>query len=213
MDGVAQDVAKDGAEADDRQSAELARLVMCREKLSVEDGKLFRDEGFREILTAHQDLVWEQLRRRGLQTEEMKDISQEVFLRFYGKVLASGFPDNIPGMLSAITHGKFLNYLHAKKKHPASVALPSSDSMPPRSSFDLDRALDHHRLKQEVLSRLTLEQLAVLEAVVINRLSHRDAADLLKTSEGKLKVLLAGAKKSFGKLIRRHLPAKTKGTW
>lgn len=188
----------------------LTRLVLCRTSLSASEAALLR-EVFPEILAAHHDEVWNQLRRRGLDGDEAEDLLQEVFLTLYGHILEHGFPDKLPAMLHTITEGKLLNHVRAGKRTPVSVGLPSSGSEKPRSEPDVERALDLRELARRLLPQLLPEHQGVVDKVILNGLSHADAAAALGLAEGTVKSRLMAAKGALIALAELFLPPSQRG--
>lgn len=195
---------------EDERRERLHKLVLCREKLSADEAALLRDV-FPEIFAAHHELVWSRLRRRGLQSHEAEDLLQEAFLTLHDHILENGFPENVRGMLRSITEGKLVNYVHAKRRAPMSVCIPSSSSEQVKSGPDVERALDLQRLAQRVIPQLSPEHQEVIEKVILNGLSHRDAADLLNLPEGTVKSRLIAAKRALVDLAEPLLPKSQRG--
>jgi hypothetical protein len=76
------------------------------------------------IVAAHHEQVL--LRKRGLESHEVEDLLQEVFLALHNHILENGFVDNIPGMLHTLTEQKVINHVRAQKRSPFSIGMPSS---------------------------------------------------------------------------------------
>lgn len=169
-------------------------------------------EQFPDILTEHHDQVWDHLRRRVPSRDDAEELYQDVFLALYNYILEHGFPDNLPGMLNAIIKGKLSNYIQAKNRIPLSVALPSSSSEKPQSAPDLDRAIDLRELAQRIGSRLSPEHKEVVEKVILNGLSHSEAAEVLGLTEGQLKGRLVAAKRAMLELAETTLPVSQRET-
>ena len=134
----------------------LTQLMLRRSKLSPDEAALLR-EVFPEIVATHYDLVWNLLRKRGLDCHEAEDLLQEVFLALHHHILETGFVANLPGMLHALTDGKVLNHVRAQKRSPFSIGLPSSGSEKPRSQPDGERALDFQEVARRIFSHLSPE--------------------------------------------------------
>jgi len=188
----------------------LAQLALRRSKLSASEAVLLR-EVFPAIFDAHHDQVWNQLRRRSLDGEEAEDLLQEVFLALYGRILEHGFPDSVGAVLRVLTEGLVLNHVRAKRRAPESVALPSSGSEKPASEPDVEQALDLREMARRVLPELSPEHHEVVELVILNGLSHHDAAAVLGLPEGTVKSRLMWAKRALADLAERFLPPSQRG--
>jgi RNA polymerase sigma-70 factor, ECF subfamily len=190
-------------EADRREK--LTQLVLCRRKLSASEAVLLR-EVFPAIIAAHSDEVWNWLRRRGLLRHEAEDLLQEAFFALHSHILEHGFPDNLAAMLQEITEGKFLNHLRVTRRSPVSLGLPSSGSEKPRSGPDAERTLALGELSRRLIEKLSPEHQRVIEAVIFNGLSQRDAAAVLDLPEGTVKSRLIAAKRELLALAEQLLP-------
>lgn len=188
----------------------LTLLVLRRSRLSDEEAALLR-EVFGEILAAHHDLVWNRLRKRGLESHDAEELQQEVFFTLYSHILEHGFPDTLSGLLRTLTEGKLLNFLRIRRRAPLSVALPSSSSEKPTTSRDVERAMDIRQLARHIFSRLSLEHQEVVEKVVVNGLSHSEAAAVLGLPEGTVKSRIMAAKRALLALVEPFLPASQRG--
>jgi RNA polymerase sigma-70 factor, ECF subfamily len=182
------------SEAERREA--LAKLVLRRTKLTADEAALLR-EVFPLILASHFDQTWGQLRRRGLEETEARDLFQDAFLTVYRTILESGFPNDLPGYFYMTTRGKILNHVRDKKLDPVSVGLPSSGSEKPRSSQSrLERSLAY----REIARRLSPEHQALLEAIVVHGMTHEEIAAALDIPEGTVKSRLMIAKREMAAL-------------
>lgn len=188
----------------------LQRLALCRGKLSPEDAEVLH-ETFRDLFDAHSKFVWNLIRSRGLPLHDAEDLLQETFVLLHEHILDEGFPDNMMGLLTDMADGKVVNYLRCNRRSPISLGVLSSRSERPPSGVDIDRALDLWGLCAQILPRLSPEYRDVIEAIVLNGLSYRDAAEVLKIPEGTLRSRLMAAKRVLVELASPLLPASQRG--
>ena len=188
----------------------LTQLVLCRTKLSAREAILLR-EVFPEIFATHQEQVWNQLQRRGLEGAAAEDLLQEVFLTLHSQILEHGFPDNIPWMLHRLTEGKLLNYLRVRKRDIVSVGLPSSGSEPPKTGPGAESALDLKALPGQVFPMLSDEHREVVDMVILSGVPHTEAAAALGIPLGTLKSRLIAAKRRLSELLEELLPPSQRG--
>jgi RNA polymerase sigma-70 factor (ECF subfamily) len=198
-----------GTSETERQN-KITQLTRRRSKLSTEEAALLR-ELFPDILAAHHEQVWNHLRRRVPSSDDAEELYQDVFLALHTYILEHGFPDSIPRMLNAITKGKLSNYIQAKTRFPPSVALPSSSSEK-ASAPDLDRAIDLRELAQHIRSQLSPEHQEVVQKVILNGLSHGEAAEVMGLTEGQLKGRVVAAKRAMLALAEPLLPRSQRET-
>jgi RNA polymerase sigma-70 factor, ECF subfamily len=188
----------------------LTQLVLCRSKLSAREALLLR-EVFPSILASHYDQVCNQLRRRGLLDYEAEDLLQEVFFTLHTQIVEHGFPDNLAGRLHTLTERKLLNHLRARRRAPVSLELPSSGSEKPRSDLNVERVLELRELARQLVDRLSPEHQSVIDKVILNGLSQRDAAVVLDLPEGTVKSRMIAAKQELLALAKRLLPPSQRG--
>ncbi len=174
----------------------MTQLVLRRTALSPSEVLLLRS-AFPAIFHAHHDQVWNQLRRRGLDGQEAKDLLQEVFLALHRHIIVQGFPEKIPALLRTITENKLLNHVRAGRRTPVSLGLPSSGSEKPVSAPDISCTLPIQELAIRLFHALSPEHQDVVEKVLVNGLSHHDAAAALGLPEGTLKSRLIAAKREM----------------
>jgi RNA polymerase sigma-70 factor (ECF subfamily) len=180
----------------------LATLVLCHTALDPEQITLFR-EVFSDLVAAHREQVWKRLERRGL-GHAAEDIYQQTFFAFFQWVVAKGFPFDISAALASITYNRLIDHVRRTKRKPESVGICSS--VPPISPPDVDRGLDIRELLLKYLPMLSEEHWEVLDACVIARLSHADAAQALGLPLGTIKSRLMAAKKRLYGLLAPVLP-------
>ncbi len=191
------------------RQTKLTQLPQRRSKLSTEEAALLR-ELFRAIFEAYHEQVWNDVRRR-VPSDDAEDLVQDVFLALHTYILEHGFPDSIPAMLKAIIRGKLSNYRQANDRFPTSVELPSSTSEV-RSAPNLERALDLRKLAQHIVSHLSPEHQEVVKKVVLNGLSHGEAAEVLGLTEGQLKARLVAARRAMLALAEALVPQSQRET-
>jgi RNA polymerase sigma-70 factor, ECF subfamily len=190
----------------------LTELVLHSSKLSPDEAALLR-EVFPEIVAAHQDQVWNFLRKRGLDSHEAEDLLQEVFLTLHHYILDTGFVAPLPATLRTITQKKFSNHVHARQRSLVSIGLPSSGSEKPRSQPDVERALHFQEVARRIFSQLSPEHQEVIDMVVLKGLTHTDAAAVLGIPEGTLKSRLIAAKRALLAAAEPLLPPSQRGPW
>ncbi len=188
----------------------LAPLSRRRSKLSAEEAALLR-KAFPRIFDEHYDLVTNHLRRWRLADHDVEELLQETFLALHGYILEHGFPDSIPAMLRSLADGRYWNFDRARERSLLDTGLPSSGSEKPRSGFDIDRALDLHRLVRAVLPKLSPEHRDVVDKVILNGLTYGAAAEELGIPEDTLKSRLRAAKDVLLGLLDPLLPASQRG--
>jgi RNA polymerase sigma factor (sigma-70 family) len=189
----------------------LTQLVLRRSKLSPDEAALLH-EVFPDIVAAHSDYVLNELRKRGVDEHEAEDLRQEVFLALHNQLLEVGFVSGIKVMLRNLVWGKRFNHARAQKRSPLSIGLPSSTSEPPpRSPFDVERALHFQKVARRLFSQLSPEHQEVIDKVVMRGLTHTEAAAALRIPEGTLKSRLLAAIRALSVLAEPLLPPSERG--
>jgi RNA polymerase sigma-70 factor (ECF subfamily) len=188
----------------------LTQLVLRRSKLSPDEAALLH-EVFPAIVDAHRPLVLSLLRKQGLESHEVDDLSQEVFVTLHNELLEHGFVDSLPLRLRSLAMGKCSNHVRARKRAPFSIGLPSSGSEKPRSQLDVEKALHLQQVARRIFAQLSPEHREVLDKVVVKGLSYSEAAATLGIAEGTLKSRLIAAKKALLALAEPLLPPSQRG--
>jgi RNA polymerase sigma factor (sigma-70 family) len=142
-----------------------------------------------------------QLRTRGLSVPEIDDLAQEIFFGLHLS-LKSSFPESVGALLYTITRRRVVDHLRTMGKEPYSLGLPSSASEPPKTPQDPGRALDGEAGRLWVLSQLTEEEKAILEAVDLDEMKVEDAAIALDIPLGTFKRHLGLARKKLAGLLQ-----------
>ena len=109
-------------------------------------------------------------------------------------------------MLHLIMLRQFVSHVRGRMRMPESIALPSSGSEKPGSEPDVDRALDLRELARRAFPQLAPEHQSVVEKVILNGLSHSDAAAALGLPEGTVKSRLIAAKRELIAQAELFLP-------
>jgi len=163
----------------------FAALTERKMSLSGEETEVLR-EVFGEVVRAHHADVWEQVRRRCLSPEDADEIVQDAFVAVFRWIVANGFPASLGGLVHALTKGVLLNYLRKRGSTPMSVALPSSTSEKPRSSsrVDTERRVVLREIAARLFAQLPEEQKTAVEKVILQGLTHVEAAEDLGISVG-----------------------------
>ncbi len=196
--------------SDEEHREKLQGIVPCRGKLSPEDAALLR-KVFRGIFNAHWKAVWNYLRSWRLPCEDVEDLLQETFVSFHERVLNVGFVDNVDAFLLCVAERKVINYLRGERRAPISFRAPSSSSEVPLSGLDIDRALDAHGVVRQIMTKLSAEHREVIEVLVMNGLSYRDAAEVLNIPEGTLRSRFMAAKRALAEHANKILPPSQRG--
>ncbi len=182
----------------------LAELVQVRTPLSESQAELFL-EVYPVIMDLHYGMVWTQIRRRGVNETDAEDLVLDVFELFHRLTCAEGFPDCIPAKLRTLTRGKVRNHVRDEGRVPFSLGLPSSRSQLPPSGPGVDSAAAYKDLALMVLPQLSDDHADVVELVIIDRLSHAEAADELNIPLGTLKSRVRAAKERLLELVKEIL--------
>lgn len=193
-----------GISEDERQE-KLAQLRQRRSKLSPEEAALLEEE-FPSIIAAHRTLVSNLLRKQGVESHEVEDLRQEVFLTLHKEILENGFVDDLAARLRTLATGKGSNHVRAQDRAPFTNGTPSSTSEKPRSQPDVEHALHIKKMARLISSQLSPEHKEVLDKVFKKGLTHTEAAEVLGIPEGTLKSRLLAAKRAFATLAEQLVP-------
>lgn len=185
---------------------ELAALVLVHVPLDEEQIALFRSK-FHILFKGYLGLVWKVLWKEGARPPELYDLSQDVFNSFFVDTIRDGFPLSIPAKLRSLAAGDTWNELRRVKNCRLSFgAPPSSASEKPRSSPDLDRAMDLAEVVRRFVPALSQEDREVIEAVDLRGLTQEEAAAELGINRNTLAAQLMRARAKLAVMVKRFLP-------
>jgi RNA polymerase sigma-70 factor (ECF subfamily) len=173
--------------------------------------RLTQLERFPAIFAEHRSYVEDLLRKGGVESHEVMDLLQEVFITLHAQILEIGVVDSIPAMLQTLTHHKILNHVHAQQRAPFTLGVPSSTSEKPRSQLDVERALHLQKVARRIYSQLSPEHREVIKKVIVGGLTHTEAAAELGIPEGTLKSRLLAAKRALVAAAEQILPPSQRG--
>jgi RNA polymerase sigma-70 factor (ECF subfamily) len=187
------------------QRAALAALVQRHSKLEPDEVELLRAV-FPAIVEANYARLWSQIMRRVRDPAAAKDMLQEVAFLAFRRISEVGFTDSIPDQLRRIALGEILNYVRDRKRAPISVCLPSSGSAPPCTGPSPDSVLDLKAVADKLLPQLSDDHAEVVGLVILDELSHTEAAAALDIPVATLRTRLQVAKKELLLLAMELLP-------
>lgn len=95
--------------------------------------------------------------------------------------------------LDVVTKGLLLHDARDRREAPESVCIPSSGLSVPMSGPSISRQLDIRATIQRLLPELSERQRAVVQTVMLEQKTHKEAARVLDLKEGTLKSLLNAA--------------------
>lgn len=187
----------------------LQQLVLRREPLISSEVALLK-KVYREIITSQHPTVWDQVRRRGLQDHEAKDLVQEIFISLYNDLVAQGFVEELSEMLETITRRVLWAHVRRRSRTPDFVPVPSSRSQTPGSGPGVESEAHMRLVARALFSQLSPQHQSVIELVLWNRMSHPEAALKLGLPEGTLKSRLLAAKDKLLELALQFAPLSQK---
>jgi RNA polymerase sigma-70 factor (ECF subfamily) len=182
-----------------------------QERLSPDKAALL-DEEFTAIVAEHRELVLSLLGKHRVKSQDMEDLSQEVFLALRNQMLGGKLADNIPAMLNVIVTRRAIDYTRAELRAPVSHELPTSSTEVPGSQLDVERALHFQKVARHIFSQLSPEHREVIDAIFRRRLTYADAAAALGIPHGTFNSRALAAKRAFIALAEPFLPPSQRGS-
>lgn len=167
---------------------------------------------FRAVCIENHARVHNVLARCGVGEEARPDLVQEVWFAFYRRLLEHDFPDDPARELDAIAAGKASNQVRGARRDVVSVGLPSSSQLPPVSELDVDKALDLAKLARYLRDHLTPAHRAVVDALVLDQMSHQEAAEKLDLNRSTLTMRFKTAREVLWALAVKVLPPSQRWT-
>lgn len=196
--------ARDGA-AEKAYREKIAALVLRRSALSDDERALFRELSA-ELLDLHYDRIWGTLVNRGVPDAEREDLLHDVFITFILQVHEQGFPEHIGAKLCSIASDKARNKRRRERQSPVQLGPPSSTSEKPRSTPEMERVMDRVEIRRRLVSALSPEHKKVIAAVILDEMTHEEAALELGISRSTLTTRLKAAREKLAAIAGRFLP-------
>jgi RNA polymerase sigma-70 factor (ECF subfamily) len=181
--------------SDPKQRERVSAFVQIQRAL-LPDESDFLNRLFPSIVEGHHDLVWNRLRRRGLQAHEAEDLLQNCFFSLLRQVRRQGFKHPLPIWLAKITKGEISNYLRTRASSPELVPLPPSNAEE-ASAPDMEHVLDLRHLAWELFPRLPMHLQDVVMTVTLHGMTPEEASKVLKIPLGTVKSRLEAAKRAL----------------
>lgn len=167
--------------------------------------KAAHDAGFRELYDAHFALVWRALRRLGVPSSDVMDLTQKVFTvtftnlsQFEGRSSIATWLYGICNRVAA-GHRRSSAARHEIPTDPATLA----GSPMATTSATTDTILAHHTEAERILAKLSAGQRAVFVLYEVDELSGPEIASLLGISLGTVRSRLRHARAIFRREARR----------
>jgi RNA polymerase sigma-70 factor (ECF subfamily) len=160
---------------------------------------------FRELYDAHFPLVWRALRRLGVPSSDMMDLTQKVFTvtftslsQFEGRSSIATWLYGICSRVAA-AHRRSSATRHEIPTDPATLA----GSPVVATAAPSDVALTHHSEAERILAKLSEGQRAVFVLYEVDELSGPEIASLLGISLGTVRSRLRHARAVFRRETQR----------
>ncbi len=200
-----QDAGTGASISEEEARARLARLEQLRTPPTASEIVEIRVL-FPWIIRDHQERVQAQLRRGGLQDADVLEVAQEVFIALFKFLVKRGSPDSTAAWIYLKTRCKLRNFLRDRRREPPSTCLPSSGSEPPRTPPDPEGAINRQVVPERVLSQLSCEDQAILQAIEVDELSYEEAALALGIPLGSFKRRLGETRRRLRALAKPYRP-------
>jgi RNA polymerase sigma-70 factor (ECF subfamily) len=179
-------------------------LVLCRTALDTNQQNLLR-EMFAAIFYMYFDRLWRYIRRQVANDADAEDRLQDTYISIYVHLLDHGFPDSLLNMLYKHARGHVWNHARRNGRTPESVPLPSSGSEKPISEREIEYVLDLRELERVVTEALNEEQRALVDTVILDEMSHSEAATVLDLPLGTVKSRVLAVKAALLAIAKRAL--------
>jgi RNA polymerase sigma-70 factor (ECF subfamily) len=163
---------------------------------------------FPDIYATYSKRVFAQVHRWRIRDAE--DVVQESFatLERFIRESETGFPESIPAILWRITHGLLRNHVRDAARNPVSFGHPISESASP-SGPGVESATGRREICEKAMARLDEGQRDVVEAIILDRLSHTEAALALEIPLGTLKSRIRAAQHLLAGMAEELVPASS----
>ncbi|MFC1650609.1 RNA polymerase sigma factor [Candidatus Latescibacterota bacterium] len=167
-------------------------------------------EAFRELIDLYSPRIYRIAYQTAGNSEDARDIAQEVFLRLYRKLDTFGHTTKFTTWLYRMTVNLSIDYLRKNSgrrnvsidEFEHTLEIPDSGGLP-------DAHAEHNELKG-VISRLAVNLTPKQRKVFVLRdlqdFSTAEIADILKCSNITVRVHLSSARRAIKKALMKHYP-------
>lgn len=161
---------------------------------------------FNEIYSLYFKKIFRFIFYRVSHKEVAEDLTEEVFIKVYGKISTVRSSDAFEGWLYQIARNAVIDYYREKKSH-ASVSLEEVENTLEYESniVDVVSASQDQKLLLELLKEIGAEQQIVIKLKFLEHLENPEIAELLHKSEGAIRVIQHRAITKLQELIKKRL--------
>jgi RNA polymerase sigma factor (sigma-70 family) len=160
---------------------------------------------YKQLVQQHERLVSHMVSRVVGNEEDIKDVSQEVFIRIYQNLGKFNFQAKLSTWIAKIAYTTSLNYIGKKGRERAGKLDPTDiefvDDLTPA---DILHAKNEAEFIRYQVSRLPLAYRTVLTLYHLNEFSYREIEEITGMPEGTVKTHLFRARKILKERLERY---------
>lgn len=182
----------------------------------IEEAQTSDQLALEELLRRHENIVFSMLYHLNPNTDNLEDLSQEVFMRIAKSIHTLKRKENFKLWLNQIIYNVFYDYLRRKKRKPSIVSI---DSFYDESSDTSQKEIEdcsiapEEKLKNTELDVIIRNAIRALEEpfreVIVLRelqeLSYEQIAKILNTNIGTVKSRIARARARLQEKLRYYI--------
>lgn len=164
-------------------------------------------EAFSILIKRYEKMVWFMVSRMVIDEDEIKDISQEVFIKVYLNLEKFNFDSKLSTWISTIAYRYTLNYLKKKKK--VSFSNISDEIILDHSMTETTplRELEENEKRAYIhnaVNGLPIQYRTIVTLYHLNDFSYKEIADITGMPDGTVKSYLFRARQLLKDLLKRH---------
>ena len=160
---------------------------------------------YKQLVRHHEKLVSHMVSRVVQNEEDIKDVSQEVFIRVYQHLGRFSFEAKLSTWIAKIAYTTSLNHLRKKGNQNAYKADPGENEfVDDLTPADILHAKNEAEFIQQQVRRLPLAYRTVLTLYHLNEFSYREIEEITGMPEGTVKTHLFRARKLLKERLERY---------
>ncbi len=157
-----------------------------------------REKGFRQLMTAYQQRLYQVIRRQVSSHEDADDVLQNTFIKIFRHLDQFEYRSELYTWMYRIASNEVINH-HKRLKRSKTVELNNHDFRFADSYLNTDQLAD---ILQYIVSTLPARQQMVFRMRYYDELTYKQMSELLQLTEGALKASFHHAVKKIEKEIK-----------
>jgi RNA polymerase sigma factor (sigma-70 family) len=160
---------------------------------------------YKLLVAQHERLVTHMVARLIVNKEDIKDVSQEIFIRIYQNLSKFNYQAKLSTWIAKIAYSTSVNYVKKhSNKNSVGFDVTESDLLDNVTPEDILNAKNEAAFLQHQISKLPLAYRTVLTLYHLKEFSYQEIEDITGLPEGTVKNYLFRARKMLKERLERY---------